>query len=463
MGLINRLLSALPPSKGSSNDVSTGTPTKPEISRDEREAVWTWLPSIHVSALQILEQLVVRLEEGSMSLDQRLLDLATWTFEHEHDHVEIRKAVYKILPFLLSRYKGGAQGSTASSLAYCLRICCDDLLSTQGDSEYLQGNVGSTDVTTNKDPMNADAYHKRSDPPSTPSATLNDLQDSAALLLSAALENLPSSFLPSVRSTIDGMAVLSQSQPVLRSSVLNPPARRGRKQQSSVMPFLAQQFPNSPSTEALLRPRMPQLQLNATNHTEDTDEEVDEWEDTTRKPTRLSPEAVSDFKKGNFQASVETDRPETVELGLDSAEARPLSSDPQTYQAHGPDTVLPAKRSREPDTESLSHTASDRPEHLLPPGGEPERKRTRNGGQSLHVPPATEDDVSHPVTKVRSETVLAPTIDVPISAESMGSLWSTNEEIGDDDSDESSVPPIDPTMDTEDEEDEDEDEDEGAD
>lgn len=466
-GLIDRILAALPPSGRGLKAADTGTQTRPEIGRDEREAAWTWLPHLHVSALKILEQLVVRLEEGSMALDHQLLNSITWTFEHEHAHVEIRKAVYRILPLLFARCKAGVHRSVVPSLASCLKVCCEDLIPTQAEVKYSRGNAASTDLAPNKDPTNGDAYHKRSDAASTLSGISDDLQELAASVLSGALEYLPSGSLPfSVRSKIDRTGALARNEPILQSSVLNPATQRARKQQSSLMPLLARQFPQSSVTEALLRPRMPLLRLNTADLPGDSDDEINRSESAMPTVTYISPEAPDGLTEGDMQTSLEIDRLETLATDLErvgsyAVETQSPLSGPQMNKPPAPEAVLAAKRTRtsESDSESVNGISTDGLKQLLPPGDEPERKRMRSGDDDLYVPPTTEDDLLPPVGRGPSEYVAPAAVGRSTSAEPLTNFRTGNEKLDDDDSDDSSIPPIDPSMDTEDEEDEDEDSD----
>ncbi len=463
VGLVDRMLSVLPPSSRATKDAaSTGTQTRPEISRDEREAVWTWLPSIHDSGLQMLQQLVIRLGEGSISLHQQLLSLTIWTFEHERAHVDVRKAVYKVLPLLIARSKSRLHRSIASSVSACLNVCCDDLLPPRAETKSVRGNTAFTDMTLNQESANAEAYLKKNDSTSTTSSTLSDLQELAAKLLCAALEDLPSGFFSTpLRSKIDRTAVLTQNMGLLQSSVLNPPSKPGRKTQSSVMPLLARQFPQSSCTEALLRPRMPLVQLKTDDDLQESDEEFAECDKTVDRNSHGSFTTPESGMEGDLQGSVKNDGSEASTIARNQVkdpqtEEQPSIVDPQISPAHEPEVVLPVKRAREPDSKSFNGTASDDLKQLFVPSSEPDRKRMRNDDSGIHVPATIEDALPPPIA-LQPETSASLARDVPASAEPMFSLRKENENVNDDDSDDSSIPPIDPTMDTDDEEDEDSD------
>ncbi|KAL8718440.1 MAG: hypothetical protein Q9225_004424 [Loekoesia sp. 1 TL-2023] len=304
--------------------------------------------------------------------------------------------------------------------------------------------------------MNADAYLKQVDAPPTPSERPGDLQDAAASLLSAALEYLPSGLLPfSVRSKIDRTAVLAQNEPLLQFSVLNAPARRGRKQQSSLLPLLSRQFPKSYSTEALIRPRLPPLQQSTADFYNDADEEVDEKELTNDSNDSILPEGLEASRKGPsptlaWSNGQQTSKAERTQTELSSIEKETSASFTQRMQQQEPEANVPAKRARESVPGELDATASDEAKHLLPPNGEPESKRRRNSGQGIYVPLATEDDLPR-VAPPPSDNPAPTSAEVPAFSEPLANLRTINENLVDDDSDDSSIPPIDPTLDTDDE------------
>ncbi|KAI4177721.1 MAG: hypothetical protein LQ343_000184 [Gyalolechia ehrenbergii] len=465
VGLIDRIFSVLPPSEKGSRSANAGTPTQPELRRDEREAAWAGLPRLHISTLNLAEQLIRRLDEGSVSLNQHLLDNVVCIFEHERSYVDIREAVYRILPPLLAHCASGVHRSLASPLAACLRVCCDDLIPTRADPGYTQGNGVSSGMASNICAMNADAYLQRLDASSI-SEESSTLQDVAASLLSSVLEHLPSTFLPfSIRSKIDRSAVLAQKELLMQTSVLNAAARRGRKQQSSLLPLLSRHFPESRNTEALIRPRLPPLQPDSANLSDGgSDEEIDAGED---REANIDGSFAEDSNASRKDSSSAVALPDSHEMrGVVSLEPENPSSDPQLLTSsvegitqQGPETKMSAKRFREPDSSDMDPAASDEPKHLLPPGGEPQRKRMRDHDDEIHVPPATEDDLPPPVAPFPSDNPTLSSAEIRPSGEPLANLRKVNEDLADDDSDDSSIPPIDPTLDTEDEYSDDDDDD----
>ncbi|KAL9008556.1 MAG: hypothetical protein Q9173_006329 [Seirophora scorigena] len=299
-----------------------------------------------------------------------------------------------------------------------------------------KGSIVPSDLTLTNDSTSADGYSKSVGAHPEPSRTSGDLQEAAISVLCAALQYLPAESIPFLlRCKVDQTAVLVQSERLIQASVLNPAARRRRKQQSSVVPFLARQFPQSTGTETLLRPRMAPLQPNGGRLLEDSDEEITEREAAFETNGPLSSATPHDPTQERFPPNLENGRPEASEPGLEQPiiEWRSPGSCMRMAQQHVLEATTPVKRTRESDSE-------------VGPDEETERKRIRTGNDSeIYVAPTTEQDLS--------PRVAPPSLDTPVPAEPLAHLRTGGENIVDDDSDDSSIPSIDPTMDTEDEED----------
>lgn len=453
LDLVDRILSALAPSVAVSNGVNIGTRTKPEISRDECETLWTWLPQLHVSALNILEHFVARLEQDSMSIDQRLLGDLLWIFQHEGSHVRIRQVVYRVLAQMLTRCASGVHGSVASSLASVLRTCCEDLVPTEAYPNHHQMATGNSKLASSMNATNADAYLKRTSSPVTSLATPNETRRVAETLLVSGLVHLASDFLPfSVRSKIDRTAVLAQSKPILQASILNPPYGRKGNQQASVMPLLARQFPQSQDTEALLRPRMPLIQPTAADQNSSSESEVNERQEIDDEIARRSrSEDPSVSSEPDKQAAFDLTNTKTRD---DAHETQPsiLSFPDEGKQVTN--LTVPAKRAFDLETEELASTATDPGEQPSRLDVEPPSKRMRSDTGKTDVPSAKEPEFPVLAASSQIEPFNPLVMEEPDNTGALASMGNMKENKDDDDSDDSSIPAIDPTMDTDNEEDE---------
>ncbi|KAL8671341.1 MAG: hypothetical protein Q9168_004151 [Polycauliona sp. 1 TL-2023] len=461
VNLVDRMLSALPPSQEALKDTGKGTRTNPEIDRDERETLWTGLPQIHVSAMQILELLILRLGESPMPLGYRFLDYVLWVFEHEHSQYQIREIVYRVVTLLLPRCRTGVPQTVASSLERCVRMGCKDLLPDQSSSSNSNKDIG-------KDTSSADAYTKTSDLPSAPSTERTELQKVAEQMLSMALTNLPSSFLRlSLRSRIDQTAILAQSNLMLRSSILNAPAYRGGQQQSSLMPLLARNFPQDQGSEALIRPRLPPVQSSIDDQSVDFAQDVEDQEESYLERRRSSPPILAPRQDNLITKFLGSEKQEQAALSSQASHNRTHSSEahaaanftgePQSQT----NPTVPAKRSLDQDPDSRDIAKSESTSGSTPIA-EPASKRFREDNGEKYVPPDTEDDLPPPLANDTQRDHEARPADPSASLKALTTLRTTTEDVDDDSSDDSTIPPMDLILATDDEdEDEDGDENEG--
>lgn len=465
VNLIDRMLSALPPSEKASKDTGKGTRTNPEIGRDERETLWTGLPQLHVSAMQVLEHLIVRLGEGPMALDYRFLDYVLWIFEHEHSQIQIRKTVYRVVALLLPRCRPGIPQMTASSLDRCVRMCCEDLLPVQRGSTSSNHDMEVSTLDVSKGSPSADAYSKTPGSSLAPSIGTSEVQRLAEHMLSRALAHLPSSFLRiSLRSRVDQTATLAQSNLMLRSSVLNAPNDHGRQQQSSLMPLLARQSPQEPGTEALVRPRLPPVQRSIDDQSMDVHQEVEDRQIIYQEQIRTPLTILNPVEDSPLPTDMESEKQEQPALSsnvplikepsgdFQSAAKSPSKPDQQTV------SLVPAKRPLEVDLDSVHENALGESKQVLAPLTEPASKRLREGN-GIHILPVTEDDIPPPVATDQREDHNPRSADLSASSRPSPSLRAAKEDVDDDSSDDSSIPPMDLTLATTDEDDDDDDDD----
>ncbi|KAL8756129.1 MAG: hypothetical protein Q9199_003157 [Rusavskia elegans] len=463
VNLIDRVLSALPPSEKAFKDAGKGTRTNPEIGRDERETLWTGLPQLHCSAMQVLEHLIVRLGEDPMALDYRFLDYVLWIFEHEHSQIQIRKTVYRVVALLLPRCKSGIPQMIASSLDRCVRMCCEDLLPVQRGSTSSNHDMEVSKPDVSKGSPSADAYSNTPGSSPAPSVGTSEVQRLAEHMLSRALAHLPSSFLRiSLRSRVDQTATLAQSNLMLRSSVLNAPNDHGRQQQSSLMPLLARQSPQEPGTEALVRPRLPPVQRIIDDQSMDVHQEVEDrqiiYQDQIRTPLTIlnpvedSPLPTDMESEKQEQPALSSNVPLIKEPSGDfqSAANSPSKPDQQTV------SLVPAKRSLEADLDSVHENALGESKQVLAPLTEPASKRLREG-HGIHILPVTEDNIPPPMATDQREDHNPRSADLSASSRPSPSLRAAKEDVDDDSSDDSSIPPMDLTLATTDEDDDDDD------
>lgn len=263
---VSRVFFIVPPSKESLDELGRGTRIKAEIGRDEREGLWTELPRIHVSALELLSILISRLGHGSMALCHGILEQALWLFESELASSDIRRTTYDLISNILSLVGVTLSKPVSPSLSKCVRRCCEDVLlptenltTAEPNSKNFSKNPSANGAPSN----NADSYFKSPVIASPITPTLTKVQMSASNLLPLTLSSVPRDLFPrSLRAQIDRTAILSNHKQAMLASVLNPPTKQiNAPEMSSIMPFIARQVPASLEVEALIRPRMPLLHL----------------------------------------------------------------------------------------------------------------------------------------------------------------------------------------------------------
>lgn len=258
-----RILSVFPPLNESGGRSSGSMQINAEIGREEREGLWTTLPKLHISALELLLVLISRLGYGSAALCHSVLEQALWVFERDHNDSNIRRIVYDLVSKILSIAGHSLPKSVAPLLSNCMRTCCEDILPpTNKPLSRASNPTESKKGTNNRPSIGADSYLKAPNTLSKTSDVPTATQISAAKLLPLAVTYTSRRMfhLP-LQAQIDRTAILTNNKQAMLASVLNPPLKRaGGKPMSTIMPFLARQFPDLLEVEALLRPRMPVLQ-----------------------------------------------------------------------------------------------------------------------------------------------------------------------------------------------------------
>ena len=448
VNLARRMLLALPPPVNSREIMGNGTRTFPEASREEREALWSWLPRIHISSLGLLWSIVSRLQEGSVALLPELLDQVLWVFQNEESHPGVREVSYRVLAAMLPLGGAGPRRTIASPLAHCLGVCCDDCLGSTAEKSTtpLENESGKPTATMIMVDSNNHSKSVGKDP--SPQYAETGLQQSSAILLCSALSSLPSDYLPfPVRAKINRTAVLSQNSSIMQASIVHPLTQDKNGQQGSIISFFARAHADSVEAEALLRPRMPVILIYGQGDSLGPDEEVSgaAQVDTMQQPEAWG--ASTAFHYFNDPEKIQA----TSEFGKTDAEhveaEEHLQASPKETRLEDQWSQLPTKRSiEESNTGGLSQP--DDPE----PDAANKRARVENAG--LHAASTNTttklDDLSIIATSEtnkseQSSAELQPSSD--LSAKS--NLITQTDQDGD--SDDSSIPAIDPTLDTDEE------------
>lgn len=252
-----------------------------QVSKEERDSLWSILPDIHVATIAILLSTAARTQSSTIGTDPLLLDQLTWVFSSENSLIQVRTACYGAITSLLQRSGAALPKSATDSLGPLMRACCEDLLPTENspskDTTQAKINGNSKAQTT----ANADSFLSSSKPSCHDKASSAGLHHAAHKLLPVFLGSIKAQYLSdSMRSRLDRTAVLTQHKDAMIMSVLNPPpSKKFGKPAASMLPLTARSFASEPEVEALLRPRMPVIRLGTQDaETADAEEEQEEEE-----------------------------------------------------------------------------------------------------------------------------------------------------------------------------------------
>lgn len=292
LDLTSRLTSVIVPIE--SGDVQAN----PQISREERESLWTELPRIHTACMKLLQSAVNALETGTLSVAQTILEQGTWVFRAEKFSRKVRVSMYDLVRSFLPIVGPSMTKQTLSSLTELFQTCCVDLLPPVDDSSFSAGLAtdGKGKSKANQVTVNADSFlnsgkqgRQAKQGPSFP-----ELKRAASELLPVILTHVPTGLLaPSLRAEIDRTTILTADKNAMLSSVLNPlPAVRGRGAGSSIIPFLARSYADEMEVESLIRPRMPVLMstpdMNGTVVDYDDEDDDEDMSGTGYQPASQS-------------------------------------------------------------------------------------------------------------------------------------------------------------------------------
>ncbi|KAI9646991.1 hypothetical protein NHQ30_004992 [Ciborinia camelliae] len=272
---ITRILSiSLPLDSTDSNSGSLRL--HPAIDRDERDGLWTGLPKVFVSAMDLISTMSATLEQSFVSLAQGSLDLLIWSFSSGRTHQEVRASTYSLASKLLPLVSQSLDKSRVSKLVPIMRACCKDLETSYSGISSSEANRS---LPKGMSSQNADTLLHGSI--STIVVVDPNVVAAATSLLPVLLSDLPQGYLDiSMRSQLERTAILGHNKEAMLASILNPFVGKNGKALASVLPHITRAFPNDDSVEILLRPRMPMIPAkHSTSALNDLTEDLDTEDD----------------------------------------------------------------------------------------------------------------------------------------------------------------------------------------
>ena len=268
--LLTRLFLVVVPT---SSSASRNLKLNDSISNEEKDALWTELPDIHISASRLAKAVCERFGTSAVSVHVTLMEHIEWTFRYEKYDAALRESAYRGISCILQLSGVSLQRQQIRGLGSLMQSCCSDIVpqdkGTEGFSTTSKGIAA---------PLNADSFLSIAKTPQKLWAQQSSIETAARSLLSTFLSRVPAQHISSyLRATLDRTAVLSEDKDAMFASCMNPPLHRaGEKPKASLLPLMARLYPEALETEALVRPRMPVVVVG--ERPDDEDDEMDEEE-----------------------------------------------------------------------------------------------------------------------------------------------------------------------------------------
>ena len=252
---LERLLSiyAPPHSRSRGNEMQTN----PAVSREERDAMYSMLPQIHIAAIDCMSLLIVRASQTAMSIVLEFLGQLSWLFQHTRTTTQSRARIYSVARQIVELVGLSFTAESLSQLSPILRKACRDLLPSSDsklESSLPNGSKASKPSQTTVS-LEIDSSKSQSN---AKNWLLRELEVAASRLITISMALLPADKIRnSLRQEMERVAVLMQDEQALLASALNPARGSKSTPHASMLPLLQRLHPTSMSTEALVRPRMP--------------------------------------------------------------------------------------------------------------------------------------------------------------------------------------------------------------
>ncbi|TVY43374.1 Pre-rRNA-processing protein [Lachnellula occidentalis] len=338
--VVTRMLSIAMSSSDSSSRQGSAR-LHPAIDRDERDGLWCGMPQIYVAALELVNAVAERLQEGFMPVAQGIFDQLVWVYPFGRSAPEFRLVTYVIVAKVLLHVGQSFDRAQAGKLGLIIRSCCNDLqpVDPSFHREGLEEDTGKQ--SRHNANQNADTFLQNKQ--SAVELRLDEtyLVVAARELLSLLLSHIPQQFLDiSLRSSVERTAILSHDKDAMLSSILNPFVGKNGKALASVLPHLTRAFGDDGVVEILLRPRMPllpsvgaRLPINDAIHEESEDEDMglhtklsSIQEDLTQHGTPVNEHTVSEHPGLNPTVHTSTHEAALAQTNFDHPSLHPIAA-----------------------------------------------------------------------------------------------------------------------------------------
>jgi pre-rRNA-processing protein RIX1 len=257
LDVCSRLTSIVPPDIGGHKALG-GLNVNPNVGREERDELWSSLPSMHLSVLDLLRLLLRRLGSIMLPAIPEMLSMASRSFATMATCDEnVQEHGFQIIKELLLLAGPALPKASVMLLKPVTQLCCDVLLQAAG---HPKADLGKAVAQLNGTKVNGLAAHADSIFPtekvSSNPATRHNRQAghlvAATKLLPVLLSHLPQRCLSQdQRSLIDRTAIVTKDRDAMLASCLHPYTDARGRLFSSITPFLCQAFPDDQAIEIL--------------------------------------------------------------------------------------------------------------------------------------------------------------------------------------------------------------------
>lgn len=326
------------------------------IGRDEKEELWSVIPDVHISALELLSTMLQRFNRAMIPLIPEALDHLVRVFKSGISNPSVRTTGCKLLSSTLPLTGPTMSKSTVTMLEPIIAACCRDL---QEDAGFLK-----PPKTASKDKGLANADLFLQPQASTETAVHLDAEHKAIAseLLVGLLSHLPQGHLkPTHRGLLDKTAILTRSRDGMLASVLNPYKDQRGRMYPSILPHLSQQYPHDQGVE-ILRSNLRVGVLGGSDLVAEVAEVEDEEMDEDEHVEEESGESLEEIVKPALAASnIELPIQQNVFQGttpnaFSVAEARP---DSPSKRKHEDASAEPESKRQELDTTAVKAPTPD--------------------------------------------------------------------------------------------------------
>ncbi|ATY60995.1 Armadillo-type fold domain containing [Cordyceps militaris] len=290
--------------------------TNAGVGRDEKDELWSTIPSLHIAAMSLLLTMIQRLDRDMIPLVPEAVDHLVRVVKSGMSVAHIRTIGYQVLDQLLRVAGSTMPKTTVDMIDPILGACCRDLQQDAGvlkpaekptpTSKETKKNGGSVAVS------NVDLFLGKPEA-SAPNTNLKlepAHKDAASRLLASLLSSLTQAHLkPTMRGLIDKTSIVTSNRDAMLSSVLNPYKDQRGRLYPSILPYLVRQYPGDQGLEILRS----NLRTSSTNGSSDmfasfqeVAEEQEEEEEEEEEEANADEEMADGDIAGADEASAAT-------------------------------------------------------------------------------------------------------------------------------------------------------------